>query len=345
MRIKKGWLWGIVGLAGVVAIGLFSTGITLYSWIYRPSLIYTDKDTLLFHVRSDEGFDQVYKNLSNSGWFRSDRGLLWVAEKKRYSELVKPGRYTFERGMSNTEVIDLLRSGRQTEVNLVFNTTRTFERIAGVVGRQIEPDSLEILELLTDQAVYEELGFPWEQRFALFIPDTYRLFWTATPREFIDRMKIEYDRFWNDARKTRAAEIGLTPFDVVTIASIVQEETVKVDEMASVAGVYMNRIKRGMRLQADPTVIFALQDPTIRRVLHRHLKVDSPYNTYRIKGLPPGPIRIPSREAIEASLNYESHRYLYFCAREDFSGYHAFAEDYREHLQNARRYQRALEKR
>jgi len=189
MRIRKGWLWGIMVFAGVTVIAVSLAGITLYSWIYRPALIYTDKDTLLFHIRSDEAFDQVNQNLAGSGWFRSQRGLQWVAEKKQYDQLVKPGRFTLHRGMSNTEVIDLLRSGKQTEVNLVFNTTRTFERIAGVVGRQIEPDSLEILELLTSQTIYEELGIPWEQRFALFIPDTYRLFWTATPREFIDRMK------------------------------------------------------------------------------------------------------------------------------------------------------------
>jgi UPF0755 protein len=176
----------------------------------------------------------------------------------------------------------------------------------------------------------------------MFLPNTYNFLWNTDPVQFLDRMKKEYDAFWNDNRLQRLKAIGLDRFEVVTLASIVQEETFKSDEMPRVAGAYMNRLKKGIKLQADPTVIYALGDYTIKRVLHRHLTVNSPYNTYKYAGLPPGPIRIPSIQAIDACLNFEKHEYLYFCAKEDFSGYHNFARTYGEHLVNARKYQREL---
>jgi len=344
MTIRKGWLWG-GGVLALVLAAISIVGFTAYSWTYRPGFLKLHQDTVVFYSHTGEGFHEVYNDLVESGWIRSPKGLQWLAQKKSYPDLVKPGRYVLESGWSGVRLIDHLRSGKQEEVNLVFNTMRTFERLAGVIGRQIEPDSAEMLACFSDTIWYDSIGMSPEHWFTLYLPDTYKMYWTTTPRQFMERMKKEYDRFWNEERRQKAASAGLTPDEVVTLASIVQEETFKTDEMATVAGVYMNRLKIGMRLQADPTVIFAMKDKDIRRVLHRHLRIDSPYNTYKIKGLPPGPIRIPSRAAIEATLNFEKHRYLYFCAKDDFSGYHAFASSYSEHLRNARKYQRALDAR
>jgi UPF0755 protein len=244
--------------------------------------------------------------------------------------------------MSNLEIIDLLRSGRQSEINLVFNTTRHFERLAGVLSKQIEADSVSLLTAFRDTSLMNEFGF--ESRFwpGMFIPNTYRFKWNTSPKEFLNRMNQEFNAFWNEDRKGLLNVIGLDKYQVITLAAIVQEETVKADEMPRVAGVYMNRLKKGIKLQADPTVIYANGDYSIRRVLNRHLTVKSPYNTYLYAGLPPGPIRIPSIQSIDACLNYEKHDYLYFCAKDDFSGYHAFARTYGEHLFNARKYQRAI---
>ena len=341
---RTGWRSLVLGISGGILLLAMVFGGILYSWVARPAFIHLDQDTVMFYVRTGSDYDQVYHDLIVDGRFRSPKGLNWVAQKKGYPDMVRPGRYTLSKGMSNTAVINLLRSGKQTEVNLVFNSTRHFERLAGILGRQLEPDSLEFLTAFRDTARILRYHFELHSWQSMFLPNTYRFFWTATVDDFFDRMFSEYEVFWG-SRDSLAKKIGLSRIEVVTLASIVQEETVKADEMARVAGVYMNRLRQGIRLQADPTVLFAIQDPSIQRVLYKHLRIDSPYNTYRIKGLPPGPIRIPSLQAIDASLHYERHNYLYFCAKEDFSGYHAFASSYAEHMKNARRYQRILNQR
>jgi UPF0755 protein len=332
---------GLIGGALIILL-LVTGGGVLYTWIYNPSLTNTDRDSVYFYVRTGSEYPQVYMDFKKSGWLKYERGFDWVAKKKEYPGQVKPGRYLLMKGMSNSQIVDILRSGKQAEVNLVFNTTRFFDRLAGVISKQIEADSASLSNAFRDTVVMQRYGLTPDQWRAMFIPNTYRFLWNTNAQQFLDRMNLEFKAFWNTGRQKRLEEIGLDKFQLMTLASIVQEETFKTEDMPVVAGVYMNRIRKGMRLQADPTVIFALGDYSIRRVLRTHLKVDSPYNTYKYPGLPPGPIRIPSLQAIEASLNYQKHDYLYFCAREDFSGYSVFARTYVEHLVNARKYQRAI---
>lgn len=335
---------GLIGGALFILLMLLG-GSILYTWVAFPSLTNTDKDSVFFFVRTDSKYPQVYMEFKKSGLLKYERGFDWVAKKKEYPANIKPGRYLLRKGMSNSEIIDLLRSGKQAEVKLVFNTTRHFDRLAGVIAKQIEADSISLLKAFQDTAMMRKYGLRPEYWRAMFLPNTYRFLWNTSAEQFLDRMNQEFKAFWNENRERRLREIGLDKFELMSLAAIVQEETFKIEDMPVVAGVYMNRIKKGMRLQADPTVIFALGDYTIKRVLRAHLLVDSPYNTYRYPGLPPGPIRIPSIQAIEASLNYKKHDYLYFCAKEDFSGYSAFARTYSEHLVNARKYQRALDRR
>jgi UPF0755 protein len=334
---------GLIGGALVILL-LLTGGTILYSWIYSPSLIKSDKDSVYFYVRTGTEYPQVYMDFKRSGWLKYDRGFDWVAKKKEYPSNIKPGKYLLLKGMSNSKIIDILRSGKQCEVKLVFNTTRHFDRLAGVISKQIEADSASLLQAFVDTARMTAFGFNRDQWRAMFIPNTYSFLWNTSADQFLERMNQEFKAFWNSSRENRLKELGMDKFQLMALAAIVQEETFKTEDMPIVAGVYMNRLKVGMRLQADPTVIFALGDYTIRRVLHAHLLVDSPYNTYRYSGLPPGPIRIPSIQAIDACLNYQKHDYLYFCAKEDFSGYSVFSRSYAEHLLNARKYQRALGK-
>jgi len=344
MSRKKYLLTG--GLIGgsLVLLLLLTGGGLLYTWIYSPSLTETDKDSVYFFVRTGSEYPQVYMDFKKSGWLKHDRGFDWVAKKKEYPANVKPGRYLLLKGMSNSQIVDLLRSGKQAEVNLVFNTTRHLDRLAGVISRQIEADSADLSKAFRDTTLMRSFGFTPEHWMSMFIPNTYRFLWNTSPLQFLERMKQEFNTFWNPERETRLKEMGMDRYQLMSLAAIVQEETFKAEDMPVVAGVYMNRLKRGIRLQADPTVIFAIGDYSIRRVLHTHLAFDSPYNTYKYSGLPPGPIRIPSVRAIEACLNYQKHDYIYFCAKEDFSGYSVFARTYSEHLANARKYQRALSK-
>ena len=339
----KKWLWRGIWIAGGAVILTATFLVTLfYTWISAPSLVRTDQDSLYFFVHTGWEYPDVYQEIRTAGFLKYEKGFDWVAKRKSYPELVKPGRYLLLKNMSNSDMVNLLRSGRQSEVSLVFNTTRYFDRLAGVIARQLEADSASLLAAFRDTARMQSYGFTPTNWAAMFVPNTYRFLWNTNADQFLDRMKREFDAFWNEDRMNKLQEIGLDRFEVVTLASIVQEETFKPDEMPRVAGTYMNRLKKGIRLQADPTVIFAIGDYTIRRVLHRHLIIDSPYNTYKYAGLPPGPIRIPSMQAIDACLNYEKHEYIYFCAREDFSGYHSFAKSYSEHLKNARRYRKAI---
>ncbi len=334
---------GLIGGALVILL-LITGGSVLYTWIYSPSLTESGKDSVFFYVRTGSEYPQVYMDFKKSGWLKYERGFDWVAKKKEYPLGIKPGRYLLKKGMSNSQIVDILRSGRQSEVDLVFKTTRHFDRLAGVISKQIEADSASLVRAFRDTAVIQSFGLTPDQWRAMFIPNTYRFLWNTDAAKFLERMNLEFKAFWNSSREERLKEIGLDKFQLMSLAAIVQEETYKTEDMPIVAGVYMNRIQKGIRLQADPTVIFALGDYSIRRVMHSHLMIDSPYNTYKYAGLPPGPIRIPSIQAIDACLNYQKHDYLYFCAKEDFSGYSVFARSYSEHLVNARKYQRAISK-
>lgn len=255
---------------------------------------------------------------------------------------IRPGHYVLEKGMTPRAIARMIERGLQTPVRLTFNNLRTIDRLAGSLARQTEPDSLAWLALLTDPALADSLGFTPETLLAMFIPDTYEVYWNTSPERLVERMHDQYERFWNDDRRAKLAETGLSQIEVSILAAIVYEETKMSDEMPKVAGVYINRLRRGMPLQADPTVKFAASDPTIRRVLNRHLTIDSPYNTYIYRGLPPGMIAMPSIRAIDAVLDYAHHEMLYFCASPDFSGYHVFARTLAEHNKNARAYARAL---
>jgi UPF0755 protein len=246
--------------------------------------------------------------------------------------------------MNTNQIVNMLKGGMQTPLNVTFNNVRTKEDLAGKVSKYLIADSLSILNLFYDENQIEKFGFNTETYRAMFIPNTYQFYWTTTAGEFAERMKTEFDRFWNDERRKKAENINLSPVEVTILASIVQSETAKSEEMPRIAGLYINRLKRGQSLQADPTVKYAVGDYSLKRILNVHLEVDSPYNTYKYAGLPPGPINFPETSAIDAVLNFERHNYIYMCAKEDFSGYHNFAVTLAEHNRNAAKYRRELDK-
>jgi len=262
-----------------------------------------------------------------------------------FPESVKAGRYKLTPGMSNRKLIGNLRAGLQDPVKLRFANIRLKENLAGLLGKSFEADSAQFSAILNNEAVAEQYGFTKDNFFAMFIPNTYNIYWNTSPDKVIERLNEEYKKFWTAERKGKAEKQNLTPIEVSILASIVRGEALHNDEMPQIAGLYLNRLKKGMLLQADPTVIFANNDFTIRRVLNKHLTIDNPYNTYRYKGLPPGPITMAPIVAIDAVLNPAQHDYIYMCAKEDFSGYHAFATTVTEHLVNARKFQKALDDR
>lgn len=267
-----------------------------------------------------------------------------LAKKLDYVDHIKPGHYILKDGMSNYQLVSMLRSGRQTPVKVVFNNIRTVEQLAGRIGQQIEADSVSILNELRNDSCLKAEGFNQYNYASLFIPNTYEFYWNTNAKGFIKKMRREYENFWNESRLEKAEHQNLTPLQVSVLASIVDKETTKVSEMRTIAGVYMNRLKKRMALQADPTLVFALGDFEIHRVLDVHKGIESPYNTYKYAGLPPGPICIPSIAAIDAVLNAEEHKYFYFCAKDDLSGSHVFAKNLGEHNANAEKYRRALNK-
>lgn len=334
-----------LALAGALSlIGALVAGYLAYVTILKPN-VHIDREYTHFFIPTGSTFDDVKQALLAEGIVKNEKTFQWLAEKKRYPNRVLPGRYRIYDDMGNNDLINLLRSGVQDPVNVTFNNIRTKEQLAGAVASYIEADSLSIITLLNDPEIMQEFDLTTETAVLLFIPNTYEFFWNTSARQLLDRMNREHNAFWTRRRLQQAEKIGMTPIEVAIMASIVRQETSKRDEMGTIAGVYVNRIKRNIPLQADPTVVFAVGDFSINRVLNRHLAIDSPYNTYKYPGLPPGPISLPEPYIIDAVLNYEDHEYVFFCARDDFSGYHAFAKTYSEHLQNARRYQRTLNER
>lgn len=312
------------------------------SRFFKPNVT-LPASTQEFFIHSDWKYEQVFKALHDQGIIENDLSFDWVAHYKNYPALVKPGRYLILDGMNNNALVNLLRSGVQEPVRVVLRSVRSKDRLCGNVSRYLEVDSARLLELLDDPAFCERYGFTPTTMFTLFLPNTYEFYWSTTSEEFIERMAREYKRFWNEERIAKARKIGLSQSQVSTLASLVQaEQSAHRDERPVVAGLYLNRLKKGMRLESDPTLIHALGDFTIKRVLNVHKQVESPYNTYKYKGLPPGPILLPEISSIEAVLNAQDHNYIFMCAKEDFSGYHNFSSSYNQHLRNARKYQRAL---
>ena len=302
-------------------------------------------ETGYIYIDRDDDIDSVYNQIIKVGNPKSMKGFKIIAEQKGYDKNIKTGRYAIKPTDNMRYLHRRLSLGYQTPVNLTIGSVRTMDRIARNASRQLMIDSTEIIGLLNDTAYLNTIGYTTQTIPALFIPNTYEVYWNISAEDFMKRMIKEHKVFWNEERIKKAESIGLTPEEVATLASIVEEETAVNAEKPVVAGLYINRLKRGMLLQADPTIKFSLQDFGLKRILFKHLDVNSPYNTYKHAGLPPGPIRIPSIQGLESVLNHARHNYLYMCAKEDFSGTHNFAVTSAQHAANARRYQQALNRR
>ena len=318
--------------------------IFLYLNLFKPNIKLKNQSSDYLYIPTNSNFDKVLEIIRKKGILKNIVSFQRVARWKNYENKVKPGRYRITGGMSNSKVVNLLRSGRQEPVKVTFNNIRSREELAGKIARQIEADSLSIIKMLLDDNYMHQFGSNALNSLGLFIPNTYELFWNTSADAFISRMARENKKFWNQTRKEKCLKAGLTCQQVFILASIIEKETSKDKEKAVIAGVYMNRLRKGWPLQADPTIIFAWNDYTIKRVLTKHTRINSPYNTYSHLGLPPGPICLPSIASLDAVLNFEHHNYMYFCAKDDLSGYHVFSQTLGEHNRNARKYHSAIKK-
>ena len=331
---KRG-LYGFAGLVLVVAVGIIGTvaiGSATKSCI---------KETTEFYLPTGSTYEALTDTLTAHGVER--RGVVhFVAKLKKLDQSVKGGHYEFRAGTSPMALVNALRAGAQKPIKLTFNNIRTIDQLSGRLAEQVEADSLTLLGHLSSVATAQKYGFTKEEFIGMFIPNTYEIWWNISPEALTDRMAKEYEKFWNADRTAKLARTKLTKKEVINLASIVYEETKVVGEMPKIAGVYINRLRRGWPLQACPTAKYAVGDFTLTRILHKHTQVDSPYNTYKYRGLPPGPICMPSIAAIDAVLGYTDHKWLYFCAKEDFSGKHYFSSTLSEHNRYAKRYSEAL---
>jgi UPF0755 protein len=330
-------------LAIFIVIGVV-IGMIIYEKVYMPNV--KVKETTYLYIKTGSELSDVQKSLIDQQILEDTASFRWVAEKKNYNNHVYPGRYKIERKMSNNELVDALRSGIQEPIQLTFNNVRTKKELAAKVATYIEATEADILALLKSDELAKSYGFNSQTFISLFIPNSYEFYWNTTAEGFVKRMAKEYKNFWNDSRNAKANALGMKQSEVSTLASIVQaEQLMRPDERAKIAGLYLNRLRIGMRLQSDPTLIFAIGDFTIKRVLNKDMAIDSKYNTYLYGGLPPGPINVPEISSIDAVLNAEKHNYLYMCAKADFTSYHNFATNLRQHNIYAREYQRELSRR
>ena len=312
---------------------------------YAFSSVSNVATTQYIYIDEDDTQDSVIAKIQPFANLIGMTTLNTLIRHSGYSENIRTGRYAIEPGDGPITIFRRLRSGRQTSLNLTIPESRTMDRLAAILSNKLMLDSATIAEALTSQEVCEKLGYDTCTIAAMFVPNTYDVYWNMSIDELLQRMQKEHDRFWKGDREAKAAEMQMTPIEVCTLASIIDEETSNNAEKPMIAGMYMNRLKEGMPLQADPTIKFALKQFELKRIYNKLLNTESPYNTYRNEGLPPGPIKIASIKGIDAVLNYTSHDYLYMCAKEDFSGTHNFARTYQEHLKNADKYTKALNER
>lgn len=343
-REQSGLAQGLPGVSGLSKWGLPAAGVIvvlLGLWTYLAFFHATFGigNTVYLYIDADDTPDSVRVKIKNTARPGISAGFPVLSALSGYT--VKSGCYAVEPEDNMFSVFRRLKQGRQTPVRLTIPNVRTMDRLAGTLGKKLMMDSAVVAQHFADSAFCRQYGYDTATMACLFIPNTYEVYWNTSLEDFMKRMQKENATFWNKERLRLAEAAGLTPNEVVTLASIVDEETANNAEKPMVAGMYINRLRTGMPLQADPTVKFALHDFSLRRIYHNHLNVESPYNTYRNTGLPPGPIRIPSIAGIDAVLNHVKHDYLYMCAKEDFSGTHNFARTYREHLANAAKYSKS----
>ncbi|HYG15433.1 MAG TPA: endolytic transglycosylase MltG [Bacteroidia bacterium] len=296
------------------------------------------------YIRNNDTYGDVFNQLTEKGFVKHPQLFDILAERANYPGNVKPGKYKITNDMNYIRLIRHLRSGKQEQVKLVINAMITPQELCSLVGTYLDADSIVLANMLKDTALLDSNGFNKENILCLFLPDTYNFYWNTSAEDFFKRMLREYAKFWNSDRRLKAAAQELSPVEVGILASIVDGESNKADERGIIAGLYLNRLRKGMLLQADPTVRYALRATNRQRFYEADTKFDSPYNTYIYTGLPPGPLALPSKQSINAVLNPSRHKYLYMCAKEDMSGYHNFTHDYNVHLLNAKRYRLALNK-
>jgi UPF0755 protein len=341
MKNLKKVIWA-TAILGLVICGFFAY--TIYDAIFSPNTSFNNEEAYVF-IPSDASFGQVKEQLTPL--LEDINSFDAVAQRKGYASNIKGGKYVIKKGMNNNDIINSLRS-RNIPVKVSFNNQETVEALAGRVAEQLETDSISLVEAFNAQDFLNVNGFNDDTKLSMYIPNTYEFFWNTDGEQFRDRMKKEYDKFWNENRIEKAQALGLSPTEIVSLAAIVQKETAKVDERPKVAGLYLNRIRQGMFLQADPSVIYAIKketgnyDTIIKRVLYRDLEINSPYNTYKNTGVPPGPITMPDISSIDGVLNAEKHDYLYMVSNISNFGYHMFAKSLAQHNRNKVQYIRWL---
>ncbi|MBO4741654.1 MAG: endolytic transglycosylase MltG [Bacteroidales bacterium] len=338
-RGKKSWL---TATAVVCVLGLV-VWVSLFVALNNKKVALTEPFVL--YIPTGSNYSQVMDSLCTNNCLEDTAFFSMLARYKKYPSNVRPGRYVIEPQMSVNALVNKLRSGNQDAQSVTIGKFRTKQALAGRLAKKFEFDSVQMITALNNDSLMRTLGFTARNAIAIFISNTYEFYWNVTPENLIKRMSTEFDNFWNDSRCKKLEKTGLSRVEAITLASIIEEETNMNDEKADIASVYLNRLRKGMLLQADPTVKFALQDFSLRRILNKHLQYDSPYNTYIYKGLPPAPICIPSAESVDAVLENKRTDYYYFCAKEDFSGYHNFANSMEEHNINANKFRKALNKR
>ncbi len=327
---KLFWVIGVALILGMVVIYIF------YQKIYAPNV--TDQaNSNYLYIPTNASFSDVIDSLTTNELIRNQKSFDWVAARMKYNNLVKPGRYKLESGWNNYDLVRTLRLGLQSPVHLTFNSVRTTDELFEKIGTQLELEADQMSNFFYQAETLEKLNLSRHSLLTLFLPNTYQVFWDISLDEFLDRMNQEHKDYWSSTRRKQAAKWNLSPEEVYTLASIVEKESIVDDEKPRIAGVYLNRLQKSIRLQADPTVVFAVGDFGLKRVLYRHLEIDSPFNTYRVDGLPPGPICMPSIKSIEAVLNAEEHDYIFFCAKPEGGGRHAFAKTSAGHSANAKR--------
>lgn len=335
-RQSRIMIWCGIGAAAILVIGLLSS----WNWL-SDNKIPNFRKAVTLYVRPDSSLDEIYATLINEAGVKRPYSLNRAFKDKKVAEYYKPGKYEIRPGYTSVYVARMLNNCWQTPAKLTLSgTMRSKSQLASKISSQLMIDSTEVMRALNDKAMLSAYGFTPRNVFSLFMPDTYEMYWTSDMKDVLDKQKEAYDKFWNEKRIAQAKAQGLTPLEASIVASIVKGETNYEPEMPKIAGVYLNRLHTGMKLQADPTVAYCF-NYELTRVLNKHLEYDSPYNTYKYAGLPPGPIAVPTKACLEAVLNPEGD-YLYFCANSSFDGTHLFAKSYNDHLRNARAFQSAL---